>query len=82
MPLNTQPHIDDPDGFYAELIASQRDLDEDQAQRWLAQLVLILANQVGDRDTLRQAISLARATTLGQTSTDAPARCEQGDLRP
>jgi hypothetical protein len=73
MPLMTHANIADPDGFYAELIASQRDLDEAQAQRWLAQLVLILANQVGDREILRQAMSLARATTLGQASTDAPA---------
>ena len=60
MPLNRQPNIPDPDGFYEELIAAQRDFDDEQADRMLAKLVLILANHVGDREVLRVALALAR----------------------
>ncbi len=60
MPLNTSPNIADPDGFYQELIDSQRDLDEAQAALMNARLVLLLANHVGDRETLSEAIRLAR----------------------
>lgn len=64
MPLNRQPNIPDPDGFYEELIAAQRDLGDDEADRVLAKLVLILANHVGDRGVLREALALARENTL------------------
>jgi len=60
MPLNHTPNIADPDGFYEELIASQRDLSDDQVELMNAKLILLLANQVGDRATLTEAIALAR----------------------
>jgi hypothetical protein len=64
MQLNRQPNIPDPDGFYEDLIASQRELSDEQADTLLAKLVLILANHVGDRDVLREALALARSNTL------------------
>jgi Protein of unknown function (DUF2783) len=66
MTLLHTPHIADPDGFYEELIASQRGLDDEAAELMNAKLVLILANHVGDRAVLRQALALARpaGTTL------------------
>jgi hypothetical protein len=64
MPLNRQPNIADADGFYQELIESQRELSDEQAELLTTKLVLILANHVGDRDVLREAIALARANTL------------------
>lgn len=64
MPLNRQPNIPNPDGFYEELIGAQRDLSDDQADRVLAKLVLILANHIGDREVLSEAIQLARTNTL------------------
>lgn len=60
MPLIRTPNIVDPDGFYQELIDSQRDLDDAQAAMMNAKLVLILANQVGDREILREAMAAAR----------------------
>lgn len=60
MPLNRQPNIADPDGFYEELIDAQRDLDEAQAELMNAKLVLILANHIGEREVLREALALAR----------------------
>ena len=59
MMLNRSPNIADPDDFYAELIDSQRDLDEEQALRMNARLILLLANHIGDRDVLTEAISCA-----------------------
>lgn len=62
MPLIREPNIPDPDGFYEELIASQRDLDDVQAEAFQARLLLVLANHVGDRAVLREAIEVARRT--------------------
>jgi hypothetical protein len=59
MTLNTAPNISDPDGFYQELIDSQRDMTEEEAELMNAKLILILANQVGDRNVLREAIRAA-----------------------
>ncbi|NPU11007.1 DUF2783 domain-containing protein [Bradyrhizobium sp. 83012] len=61
MSLTLTPNISDPDGFYAELIGSQRELSEDDALRMNARLVLLLANHIGDRTVLSEAIRLARA---------------------
>ncbi len=63
--LHREPRIADPDGFYEELIASQRDLSDEQSDLLLAKLVLILANHIGDRQILRQALDLARSNTIG-----------------
>jgi hypothetical protein len=60
MPLNREPNIPDPDGFYEELIGSQRDLDDERAALFQARLVLVLANHVGDRAVLREALAVAR----------------------
>lgn len=60
MPLNTAPNIADPDGFYEELINSQRGLSDDQAQLMNAKLVLLLANHIGDRAVLREALAAAQ----------------------
>ncbi len=59
MSLNLEPNIVDPDGFYQELIDSQRDMTDPQAQMMNCRLVLILANHVGDRDVLREALKVA-----------------------
>ncbi|MFZ2154812.1 MAG: DUF2783 domain-containing protein [Bradyrhizobium sp.] len=59
MPLEIRANIADPDGFYQELIDSQRDLDEGQAELMNCKLVLILANHIGDREVLREALKRA-----------------------
>jgi hypothetical protein len=64
MTLNRQPNIADPDDFYRELIDSQRGLSDAQAEMLTTKLVLILANHVGDREVLREAIAVARDNTL------------------
>lgn len=62
MPLIRTPQIVDPDGFYEELVNAQRDMGDAQAQQMLAKLVLLLANHVGDRAVLSEAIARASQT--------------------
>lgn len=73
MALNTTLNIADADGFYEELVDAQRDLADDQAERLLAKLVLLLANHIGDRATLSEAIALARSNTLRRAAPAQPA---------
>lgn len=60
MALNTQPNIDRPDDFYQALIEAHAGLTEAQSAALNARLILLLANQVGDLDTLRAALAAAR----------------------
>lgn len=59
--------VDDPDGFYETLIDAHQGLDERQTRLLDARLILLLANEVGDRGKLDDAIAAARAGVL-----DAP----------
>jgi hypothetical protein len=56
----TAPHIPDPDGFYAALLAAHEGLDTAQSADLNARLVLLLANQCGDQATLLACIAAAR----------------------
>jgi hypothetical protein len=62
MALQLEPNIADPDGFYAALIAAHDGLDDEDSMALNARLVLILANHVGDRAVLDQALEAARAS--------------------
>lgn len=72
MPLQHQPNITGPDSFYNELIHAQRDLSDEQADLLVAKLALILANHVGDRAVLSEAIALARHNTLSNSPAAMP----------
>lgn len=61
MSLVTDPNLSDADGFYADLLAAHRELSEAESAALNARLVLILANHVGDRAVLAEALRLARA---------------------
>ncbi len=60
MALIDTPNIPDPDGFYADLISVHEGLEEAESHALNARLVLILANHVGDRETLSAALDLAK----------------------
>ena len=68
MSLQLQPNIPDPDGFYQELIGMQRELDDEQATLFQARLLLVLANHVGDRAVLAQAMEVARRAGTPKSS--------------
>ena len=52
----------DGDDFYAALMAAHDGLSFEESARLNARLVLLLANQVGDLETLKAAIEAARQT--------------------
>lgn len=58
--LNLEPNIDDPDTFYAELIALQANLNDDEALLAYNQLILLLANHIGDINVLREAFEIVK----------------------
>lgn len=59
MALVTTPNIDDPDGFYAELLSVHEGRTTEESEALNARLVLILANHIGDREVLREALRAA-----------------------
>jgi hypothetical protein len=63
MSLNLEPNIPDPDGFYQELIDSQRDMTDAEAQMMNCRLVLVLANHICDRAVLSEALRVAGGRT-------------------
>jgi hypothetical protein len=63
--LNTEPNITAPDDFYEALIGTHRGLSDEQSVLVNAKLVLLLANHIGDRDVLSQALAAAREGVAG-----------------
>lgn len=59
MALITTPNIAGPDDFYAELLAAHEGLSKAESDALNARLILLLANHVGDRAALRDALALA-----------------------
>ena len=66
MTLNTAPNIDDIDDFYQELIDLHRDLTAEQSMAVNARLILLLANQIGDRNLLSEAMTIAAGDAAEQ----------------
>ena len=64
MPLITELNLDAPDDFYEALIDAHRELSVEQSHELNAKLVLLLANQVGRLDLLKEALAAARENTL------------------
>jgi hypothetical protein len=62
MKLNTQPNLVQPDDFYQALIEAHAGLSDTQSAALNARLILLLANQVGDLETLKEAINAARSS--------------------
>lgn len=58
--LITSPNIADPDGFYAELLAMHDGLDATESAQFDARLILLLANHIGDRQVLSEALAAAK----------------------
>ena len=58
--LATENRFDDPDAAFRLLVEAHRGLTEAESAALNARLVLILANQLGDRALLAEAIALAK----------------------
>lgn len=59
--LITDPNLPDPDGFYEELLAAHEGLSKAESDALNARLILLLANHVGDRQALTQALAAAKS---------------------
>jgi hypothetical protein len=58
--LRKERHLAEHDGFYARLLATHKGLSNEESHALNARLVLILANHIGDRQVLDEALDLAR----------------------
>ena len=56
------PNIAGADDFYAELLTTHEGLSKADSDALNARLVLVLANHIGDRVTLSQALAAAALT--------------------
>jgi len=66
--LHTSPRIEDPDDFYARLIASHGGLSLEQSEKLNSKLILLMANHIGDGailDELLDAASTINPATNG-----------------
>ena len=54
------PNMAHADDLYADLLAAHEGLDKAQSDALNARLILILANHIGDREVLAQALAAAR----------------------
>ena len=57
--LREELGFEDGDAVYESLIDAINGLDDAQAMKVMAKLILLLANQIGDDETMRQAIAAA-----------------------
>ncbi|WP_158817502.1 DUF2783 domain-containing protein [Methylocapsa sp. S129] len=62
--LNTAPNIVDPDDFYAELLAAHERLSKADSDALNARLILLLANHIGDREVLTEALAAAQLKSI------------------
>lgn len=61
----TEPRSRRPDDVYGALMEAQRDLTPEDAERFRARLILLLADRVGDDETVLAAIADAAAPSRG-----------------
>ncbi|MEM9104810.1 MAG: DUF2783 domain-containing protein [Pseudomonadota bacterium] len=59
--LNTHVNIAGPDDFYAHLMAAHEGLSKAESDAYNARLILLLANHIGDRNVLSEALEAAKA---------------------
>lgn len=57
--LNTEPNLTDHDNLYERLVRLHDGLSDAESMKVWARLVLLLANHIGDRDVIEDAIALA-----------------------
>jgi Protein of unknown function (DUF2783) len=58
--MKTELHLTDADLFYEQLLDAHIGLTEAASQLLNARLILLLANQVGEAEILRQCLEAAR----------------------
>jgi hypothetical protein len=61
--LNLSPNIAGADDFYAELIDAHEGLSKVESDALNARLILVLANHIGEREVLSEALRAAKAAS-------------------
>ncbi|WP_423970155.1 DUF2783 domain-containing protein [Aurantiacibacter gilvus] len=64
--MKLEPNLEDPDAIYEKLIAMLESQEPNMAMRLCARLVLLLANHVGDKGVIDEAIDRAAQLTDAQ----------------
>jgi hypothetical protein len=57
--LTLTPNIDGPDDFYEDLLAIHEGRTKEESDAINARLILVLANHIGDRGVLKDALTVA-----------------------
>jgi hypothetical protein len=57
--MKTTPQFQDADAFYEQLLDAQAGLSREEAELFNARLILLLANQIGDAQVLRECVAAA-----------------------
>lgn len=63
--LNTDPNLARPDDFYAELLSLHEGRSKAESDAINARLILLLANHIGDRRVLTEALRAAAGAGRG-----------------
>lgn len=58
----TKAQLRHPDDFYADLLAAHEGLSKAESDAFNARLILLMANQIGDPDTLKGLLDAATRT--------------------
>ena len=58
--LNTEANLEAPDDFYEALLDAHQGLSDEQSHDLNARLVLLMANQIGRLEVLKEALAAAR----------------------
>ena len=68
MALKLDPQIPDADALYQCLVDLDRGLSADETEAARSALILLLANQIEDLETVREAVNLARETAEARSA--------------
>ncbi len=68
--MHTKINVEDPDGFYARLIELHEGLSTDESLKVSAKMILMMANEIGDRSTLDQMLAYLRDESRKSRSAD------------
>jgi Protein of unknown function (DUF2783) len=62
--LNFEPNAAVSDDFFEALLAMHVGLTDEQSEMLNAKLILLLANHIGDREILAEALTIARKSVV------------------
>ncbi len=57
--MNSQPNLEDADGFYERLLDAHQGLSREQSESLNARLVLVMANVIGSAEQLARCLDAA-----------------------